>query len=273
MDELIKRAARDLLNSNYAIALTGAGVSTESGIPDFRGPKGIWTLDPEAEKRAYQTYYKFLANPKEYWEERLTTPSPLGDLAKAKPNAAHYALAELEKIEIIKCVITQNIDNLHQKAGSRKVIEYHGNAFKLRCLNCGSRFDSSEFDLHRLKVERKLPPHCPICGSALKSDVVHFHEPIPADVLRRSLEEASKCDLMLVCGTSAVVYPFAELPRIARERLVKKEGKWQPVTVIEVNIEPTPLTQEGITDYFIQAKAVEVLPKIVEEIRKMRSAN
>ena len=270
MDELIKRAAKDLLNSNYAIALTGAGISTESGIPDFRGPKGIWTLDPEAERRAYQTYYKFLANPKEYWEERLSTPSLLGDLAKAQPNSGHYALAELEKMGIIKCVITQNIDNLHQKAGSINVIEYHGNAFKLRCLNCGNRFDSSEFDLHRLRVEGKLPPICPVCGSALKSDIVHFHEPIPADVLRRSLEEASKCDLMLICGTSAVVYPFAGLPRIARERLVKKEGKWCPITLIEVNTGATPLTQEGISDYLIQAKTGEALPKIVEEIRRMK---
>jgi NAD-dependent deacetylase len=271
MDELIKRAAKDLLNSNYAIALTGAGISTESGIPDFRGPRGIWTLDPDAERRAQQTYYKFLANPREYWEERLSTPSLLGDLAKAQPNPGHYALAELEKMGIIKCVITQNIDNLHQKAGCRNVIEYHGNAFKLRCLNCGSRFDSSEFDLVKLKVEGKLPPICPVCGSALKSDVVHFYEPIPADVLRRSLEEVSKCDLMLICGTSAVVYPFAELPRIAKRRFVKKEGKWQPVTLIEVNLEPTPLTQEGITDYLIQAKTGEVLPKIVDEIRKMRA--
>jgi NAD-dependent deacetylase len=270
MDELIKRAAKDLLNSNYAIALTGAGISTESGIPDFRGPQGIWTKDPDAEKRAHQIYYKFLANPKEYWEERLSTPSLLGDLAKAQPNPGHYALAELEKMGVIKCVITQNIDSLHQKAGSRNVIEYHGNAFKLRCLGCGSRFDLKEFDLARLRVEGKLPPVCSICGCALKSDVVHFHEPIPADVLRRSLEEVSKCDLMLICGTSAVVYPFAELPRVARERLVRKEGKWHPVTLIEVNTEPTPLTQEGISDYLIQAKTGEALPKIVEEIRRIK---
>jgi NAD-dependent deacetylase len=269
MDELIKRAAKDLLNSNYAIALTGAGISTESGIPDFRGPKGIWTLDPDAERRAQQTYYKFLANPKEYWEERLSISSPLGDLAKAQPNPGHYALAELEKMGIIKCVITQNIDNLHQKAGSRHVIEYHGNAFKLRCLNCGRRFDSSEFNLVKLKVEGKLPPLCLFCGSALKSDVVHFHEPIPADVVRRSLEEVSKCDLMLICGTSAVVYPFAELPRIAKRESVRKYGKKHPVTLIEINIEPTSLTEEGITDYIIQAKTGEALPKIVEEIRRL----
>jgi NAD-dependent deacetylase len=269
MEELIKRAARDLANSKYAIALTGAGVSTESGIPDFRGPSGIWTLNPEAERRAYQTYYKFLANPKEYWEERLSGSSLLGDLAKAQPNPCHYALAELEKMGIIKCIITQNIDNLHQKAGSKNVLEYHGNAFKLRCLKCGSRFDSKEFDLEKLRKEGKLPPLCPICKCALKSDVVYFREPIPSDVIKRSLEEVSKCDLMLICGTSAVVYPFAELPRIARQRVLKKEGKWVPVTIIEVNAEPTPLTEEGISDYLIQAKTGQAMPKILEEIKRL----
>jgi len=270
MEELIRRAARDLVNSNYAIALTGAGISTESGIPDFRGPKGIWTLDPEAERRAYQTYHKFLTDPKEYWEERLSRKSLLGDLEKAQPNQGHYALAELERMGIIKCVITQNIDNLHRRAGSRNVIEYHGNAFKLRCLNCGGRFDAYEFDLEGLRREGKLPPRCPTCNSALKSDVVHFKEPIPKDVSDQSLEEVSKCDLMLICGTSAVVYPFAALPRIARERVVKKEGKWSPVTIIEINAEPTPLTEEGISDYIIQAKTGEALPKIVEEIRRIK---
>jgi len=116
MAELIERAAKDLSNSKYAVALTGAGMSTESGIPDFRGPSGIWTKDPGAERRAYQTYDKFLANPREYWEERLGSPSLLGDLGRIKPNPGHYALAELEKMGMLKRVITQNIDNLHQRA-------------------------------------------------------------------------------------------------------------------------------------------------------------
>jgi NAD-dependent deacetylase len=269
LEELIKRAAKDLVNSKYAIALTGAGISTESGIPNFRGPSGIWTLNPEAERRAYQTYYKFLANPKEYWEERLSSPYLLGDLTKVNPNNGHLALAELENMGIIKCVITQNVDNLHQRAGSKNVIEYHGNFFKLRCLNCGSRFNSDEFDLEKLRKEGKLPPLCPNCKGTLKSDVVHFQEPIPEDVARRSLEEVLKCDLMLICGTSAIVYPFAQLPRIARQRVIKKEGKWVPVTIIEVNAEPTPLTEEGISNYIIQAKTGEALPRIVDEVKKI----
>ncbi len=277
---MIQRAAEDLVNSSYAIALSGAGISTESGVPDFRGPKGIWTKDPEAERRAYQTYHKFLANPKEYWEERLTSPSLLGELEKVRPNPGHYALAELETMGILKCLITQNIDNLHRKAGSRNVLEYHGNAFKLRCVSCSTRYDLEEYDLGKLREEGKLPPLCRKCGGAVKADVVHFQEPIPSDVAHQSLEEAWKCDLMLICGTSAVVYPFAELPRIARARKIEREAKAESglyivrkvpaVTIIEINAEPTPLTHEGISDYLIQGKTGEVLRKIVEEVKKIK---
>ena len=114
MEGLIERAARELLNSKYAIALTGAGMSTESGVPDFRGPKGIWTRDPEAEKRAYQTYRRFLANPEEYWEQRLSTPALLGHLENTEPNPGHYALAELERMGTLKWVITQKLHYLKQ---------------------------------------------------------------------------------------------------------------------------------------------------------------
>ncbi|MEE9490865.1 MAG: Sir2 family NAD-dependent protein deacetylase, partial [Dehalococcoidia bacterium] len=140
MKQLIERAAKDLLDSKHAIALTGAGISTESGIPDFRGPSGIWTKDPDAERRAYRSYERFLADPKGWWQERLTIPSLLGDLEKAMPNLGHYALAELEKIGLLKCVITQNVDALHEKAGTTNLIEYHGRLFKLRCISCNSRF-------------------------------------------------------------------------------------------------------------------------------------
>jgi NAD-dependent deacetylase len=276
MEELIERAARDLVNSSYAIALTGAGMSTESGIPDFRGPSGIWTKNPEAERRAYETYHKFLADPKEYWEERLGGPSLLGDLSEIAPNPGHYALAELEKEGFLKTVITQNIDNLHQRAGSKNVLDYHGNAFKLRCKDCTMRFDSEEYDLQRLWHEEKLPPLCRHCGGVVKADVVHFREPIPSDVAHQSLEEAWRCDLMLVCGTSAVVYPFAELPRIARQRSADKAygthtvGKATAVTLIEVNAEPTPLTEGRISDYLIKGKTGEILPRIVEAVKRIR---
>ena len=265
MESLIKRAAQDLVNSQYAIALTGAGISTESGIADFRGPGGIWTKDPEAEKRAYQTYHTFLENPKDYWISRLTQPSLIGNLESAQPNPGHQALVELENMGILKCVITQNIDGLHEKAGSQRLLEYHGSAFKLRCPACGTRFKRDEYDLDRLLAENQLPPRCQKCNGTIKSDVVHFHEPIPPDVAQKSMDEAWMCDAMLICGTSAVVYPFAQLPRIARQH-----REVQNTTIMEVNAEATPLTTGGISDYFIQGKTADILPRIVTEAKALR---
>ena len=279
MEQTIERAVRDLVGSEYAIALTGAGFSTESGIPDFRGPSGVWTKDPDAEKRAYRSYEMFLADPKRWWEERLTGPSLLGNLEMATPNSGHYALAELEELGLLQCVITQNVDALHEKAGTKNLIEYHGSLLKLRCVSCSSRFTRDEFDLEELMRENQLPPHCPKCGGVVKTDGVAFGEPIPIDVANRSLEEARKCDLMLICGTSAVVYPFAQLPRIARQR---KTGtgrgtetglyageKATAVTIIELNAEPTPLTEERVSDYLIQGKTGEILPRIVQGVKRI----
>jgi len=280
MNELIERAARDIAGSRYAIALTGAGMSTESGIPDFRGPQGVWTKDPEAEKRAYQGYQKFLQDPGGYWKERLMAgTSALGELGAREPNAGHYALVELEQIGILKSTITQNVDALHEKAGIQNLLEYHGSFTKLRCTSCNTRFRRDYFDLEKLLREDQLPPLCPECGGLVKGDTVGFGEPIPGDVAQQSLREAWNCDLMLICGTSAVVYPFANLPRVARQ---KTEGRRKAggstlsadgpssVIVIEVNAEPTPLTQEGISDYIIQGKTAEVLPEIAEEAKRIR---
>ena len=271
MEKLVKRAAKDLVESKYAIALTGAGMSTESGIADFRGPKGIWTTNKEAEAQAYQRYELFLNDPKAYWEEMLGFPGTHGtfyeEVRKAAPNPGHDALAELEALGILKCVITQNIDGLHKKAGSKKVLEYHGSTHALRCISCGSRFARDEVSLD------ELPPRCK-CGAALKYDVVHFKESIPLDVLEESEKEASRCDLMLICGTSAVVYPFASLPRMARFHSggllpgLGGMGHKASVRIIEVNADPTPLTHEGISDYLIQGKTGEILPRIVEEVKK-----
>lgn len=272
---MIERAARDLAKSVYAIALTGAGISTESGIPDFRGPSGTWTKNPDAERRALQSYERFLEDPREWWRERLTGSSQLADMANLRPNPGHYALVELERLGVLKCVITQNIDGLHEKAGTKNLLEYHGSALKLRCTLCSSRFGRDEFDLHKLMLDDRLPPTCPSCGGVVKTDSVAFGEPIPPDVFRRSLEETRKCDLMLICGTSAVVYPFAQLPRIARvksekERMVdagSRVDKGRPaVTIIEVNAEPTPLTRDGVSDYLIQGKTGEILPRVVEQV-------
>lgn len=268
MDNLIERAVEDLLNCKYAIALTGAGISTESGIPDFRGPDGVWTRDPEAEKRAYEAYQKFLDNPVQHWKDSMNTSGAFGNLSEIKPNRGHYALAEMEQKGILKWTITQNIDNLHERAGSKNVLNYHGNAFILRCIYCNTRYGREEYDLDKLYKEDKLPPLCS-CGQPLKSDVVFFNEAIPEDVAGQSLEEAFRCDLMLICGTSATVYPFASLPVTARGRVITKEKEpgYSGVTIIEVNAEPTALTRQNISDYLIQGKTGEILPRILDGIR------
>lgn len=261
MERSIERAAKDLAGSGYAIALTGAGISTESGIRDFRGPSGVWTKDPEAERRAYLSYQRFLDDPKAWWRESVTAARILGDLDKAEPNPGHYSLAELERLAVLKCVITQNIDALHEKAGTKSLLEYHGSVSKLRCVSCGSRFSRAGFGLEKMIEEDRLPPRCPQCHGVIKSDTVFFGEAIPGDVAHRSLEEAERCDLMLICGTSAVVFPFANLPRIARQR--------RGVTIIEVNAEPTPLTEERVSDYLIQGKTGEILPEIVKAVKSI----
>ena len=147
-------------------------------------------------------------------------------------------------------------------------MQYHGSVNALRCSSCGSRFAWEEISLD------ELPPRCPKCGAVLKDDVVHFKEPIPSDVTEESEKEALGCDLMLICGTSAVVYPFANLPRMARFHASRSilgldiMGRKTNVKIIEVNADPTPLTDEGISDYLIQGKTGEILPRIVEELRK-----
>jgi NAD-dependent deacetylase len=264
MHDLIKQAATDLVASHHAIVLTGAGISTESGVADFRGPKGIWTTNPQAEVQAYRRYEKFLNDPKAYWQEMLGAMGSGSDfyrqMREVEPNPGHHAIARLEQLGIVKSTITQNVDGLHEKAGTRNVMHYHGTVEKLRCLSCGSRFGVDEYSLEN------LPPLCR-CGRPLKYDVVHFKEPIPSDIMDAAESEAMMCDLMLVCGTSAVVYPFAALPAMARGR-----GRGQPgVKIIEVNAEPTPLTHQGVSDYLIQGKTGEILPLVVDEVNKILS--
>ena len=250
-ERAVERAVELILSSSYVTALAGAGVSVESGIPPFRGPGGLWTRFGEPPMDGYQ---RFLADPKKWWEERirrLETGELTQTIFKAQPNPGHYALAELERLGILKALITQNIDDLHNKAGSRNVLEIHGNIYKLRCLNCLSRFPLEGFNLS------ELPPRCPNCGGLVKSDTVMFGEPIPRDVLNRCLEEAERSDCMLVIGTSAVVYPAAGLPLI-----VKRNGG----ALIEVNPNETELSH--LCDVIIRAPSGKALPRLVEEVKR-----
>jgi len=247
----IERAARLILTSKYVVSLAGAGVSVESGIRPFRGPGGLWTEYGEPSMNGYQ---HFLAAPKASWERRVKREGYTGELykalEKAKPNPAHYALAELEELRILRYLITQNIDNLHRAAGSKKIAEIHGNFSKLRCIQCDSRYEPEEISLET------LPPCCPQCGGIIKSDTVMFGEPIPPDVLEVCQEEVNGCDCMLLVGTSAFVYPAAGFPR-----QVKGRGG----VLIEVGPYETEITP--FCNISLRGKAGEVLPRLVEYIK------
>ena len=253
METAIEEAARLILSADYVVALTGAGVSVESGIRPFRGPGGIWTERGEPPMDGYR---RFLADPKAHWEERMRPRRGSGfgtSITEAEPNPGHLALAEMEAMGLLKALITQNIDNLHIAAGSRRVLEIHGNARKLRCVSCSARFPREGFDLS------ELPPRCPECGGIVKGDTVMFGEPIPSDVLEQCLGESGRSDCMILIGTSAIVYPAAGLPL-----MVKRNGG----ALIEVNLLPTELS--NICDVCVQAPSGEALPMLVLALRRLK---
>ena len=254
MEELIERAANDLIGSKYAIALTGAGISTESGIHDFRGPDGIWTKHPEAEMEAYEAYGKLVRDPKHHWEKMLEPGSfykLFEEIGNANPNRGHLALAELEKAGILKTVITQNVDGLHAKAGSQNVVELHGNIWKLRCTREGTVEEVRDNPLPH------IPPVCPNCGSFLRPHIVWFGESLDPVVLDRATDLSESCQVMFVIGTSAVVHPAASLPYAAARAGAK---------IIEVNLEPTSLTPHA--NFFFPGKAGEILPVLDRQLRE-----
>jgi len=248
VDESIEKSARTILGSQLTIALTGAGISVESGIPDFRSKGGLWDrFDPEE----YATIYAFKDNPEKVWR-MLEEMEQIVD--KARPNAAHTGLAELEQMGLLKSVLTQNVDNLHQEAGSRDVIEYHGNSRSLTCLWCNRKYDYED-------KRGEYPPLCE-CGKILKPDVVFFGEAIPSLAMERSSQLASTCQALLIIGTSAVVSPFNILPR---------QAKQAGATIIEINLERTVLT-DHITDIFLQGKASERVSQVVSAVKALQGA-
>lgn len=243
---LIQRAAKDILKSKKTIAFTGAGISVDSGIPDFRGAQGLWEkFDPE-EYAHISAYY---SNPDRVW---LMLKEMFSLILTAKPNPAHIGLAELEQMGYLSSIVTQNVDGLHQAAGSKNVIEFHGTHRTLSCLKCNTKIDGTS-----LKLE-DLPPRCSRCSSLLKPDVVFFGEAIPWDAQVMSLKESKSCNAVLVIGTSALVYPAASIPYTAKEN---------GAIIIEINKESTPLTQE-ISNYLIYGSAGEIVPAIVEEVKR-----
>jgi NAD-dependent deacetylase len=245
-DGSVRRAAEIVRGARRAVALTGAGISTESGIPDFRGPQGEWlTYDPD--DFAYPNYVRSEDSRKRYWR---WSRQFYGRVAGARPNTAHVALAELESAGKLRCVVTQNIDGLHSAAGARDVIEIHGNGTRVKCLACGERTPRAEIQ-PRLDAGEE-DPRCRVCGGVLKTCAVLFGEGMPVAETSRAFDEAAACDLMLVVGSSLVVNPAARLVPTARNRGAK---------VVIVNLEKTPF--DVIADVVVAAKAAEVVPEIV----------
>jgi len=233
-------AVRALLPGARAIAvLTGAGISAESGVPTFRGPGGLWR---EFRPEDLATPEAFANDPRLVWEWYDWRRQKI---AAAKPNLGHYALVTLEKRAPELTLITQNVDGLHPLAGSRNLLEIHGNLWRTRCLSCREVRDSRETPLAR------IPPRCP-CEGLLRPDVVWFGEPLPTDLLKRAIRAVEACDLMLVVGTSGLVQPAASMADAALDR---------GVPVVEINLDPTPLSERAT--YVLQGKAGEILPKLL----------
>lgn len=230
------------------VALTGAGISTESGIPDFRGPQGVWTKNPQAEKLSDIRYY--MADPeirKASWQGRLSHPA-----WDARPNRGHDALVTLEQRGKLHALITQNIDELHQIAGNslERVIEVHGTVRRVVCMECGMRAPMQKA-LDRVRAGEADPP-CRDCGGILKSDTISFGQQLVPEVIERAMQAAGAADLLLAIGSSLSVYPVANAVPLAKQAGAR---------LVIVNAEPTPFDQ--IADAVFNAPIGEVLPGIV----------
>jgi NAD-dependent deacetylase len=229
------------------VVLSGAGISTDSGIPDFRGPQGVWTRNPLAEKMSNIHYY--LADPevrRASWQNRLSSPA-----WRAQPNAGHLALVSLEKRNKLHALITQNIDELHQIAGNSpaRVIEVHGTMRKFMCWGCGMR-GPMQLVLERVRAG-EADPHCRDCGGILKSDTISFGQQLVAEVIDRAMAAAGEADLFLAVGSSLQVYPVAGAVDIARGAGAR---------IVIVNAQPTPFDE--MADAVLNDSISEVLPKI-----------
>lgn len=235
-------------SASSVMALTGAGISTESGIPDFRGPNGVWTKNPAAEKLSTLSHY--MGDPKvrvESWRQRLDHPA-----WNASPNSGHVALADLERKGRLQCLVTQNIDGLHLDAGNSpaSTIEIHGTMREVTCMNCGERAPMQRA-LDRVRAGEE-DPSCRTCGGILKSATISFGQSLVVGDLERAQRAAARCRLFLAVGTSLGVYPVAALPAIAVQRGAR---------LVIINGEPTPFDEHA--DAVLRAGIGEVLPALV----------
>jgi len=244
LNKLIGKLEDILTNSTNFIAFTGAGLSTESGIPTYRGVGGLWMkYDPNK----YANFHYFLKNPSYYWNFFREVRYPV--IKQARPNAAHYALVKMEREGKLNHVITQNIDGLHQKAGQLNVIELHGNTREIVCMDCSEIFSIEE--VYKL-LDREFPPKCSNCRGLLRPNTVLFGESLPQKQLNEAMHLAQNCDLFFVLGSSLVVSPAAQIPKIAKDR---------GAALVIINLDKTPL--DDIGDLVIHDKVSNVLSKII----------
>ena len=238
---------KSALGRGGIVAFTGAGVSAESGIPTYRGQGGFWTqYDPDK----YANIDYFQKDPSYYWSFFRDTRGPL--LHEAKPNPAHLALAQLEQTGKLSAVITQNIDGLHQAAGSRQVIELHGSSRHFHCLGCNSPYNLQAAEK---ALGLALPPRCVACGDILRPDIVFFGEMLPPGAIEEAFDFARRASLFLVIGSSLIVHPAAQVPMVA---------KTSGAALAIINDEPTPLDE--LADWVLTGKAGEILPKLCPAI-------
>jgi NAD-dependent deacetylase len=245
--EQLETIAGWLRDASYVVALTGAGISTESGIPDFRGPQGVWTKNPDAEKTAHLSYY--LADPevrRKSWQNRVNS-----EMWRAEPNAAHRALVDLERKSALHALVTQNVDGLHVAAGTDReiLVEIHGTVHDVKCMDCGWREPMAP-TLERVR-NGEDDPACLECGGILKSATISFGENLVADDLERAQLAAARADVFLALGTSLGVYPAAGLPEIA----LRADAR-----LVIVNAQETPY--DGVADVVLRDQLGEVLPAI-----------
>ena len=241
-----------ILESKRTVVFTGAGHSTESGISDFRSPGGIWSrFDPG--EFTFQRFLSSQESRQKYWKFSTST---WPEMAAAKPNRGHYAIAELYHMGKLDCVITQNIDGLHQKSGipEERVIELHGTAWWVNCLECGRRYPREEI---QKRVESgEGVPKCDSCGGIMKPATISFGQPMPERETREAEMRSAACDLFLVAGSSLVVYPAAQMPLIAKDNGAK---------LVIINLEPTP--HDRYADVVIHEKTGKALPQIAAQVK------
>jgi NAD-dependent deacetylase len=250
-EEQLQDAIELIQPSRRVVVLTGAGISTESGIPDFRSPGSIWQQQPPV------SYQDFISKPEarqKYWQTRRTLS---GQVAQAKPNAAHHALVELERMGMLLGIITQNFDGLHQDAGNQpeRIVELHGTSREAACTLCDAR--SSMQELQQRIDAGEIDPTCSLCGGYMKTATILFGQRVPEDALTRARAMANECDLFLVVGSSLQVTPAAALPRLALVR---------DIPLILINLQPTPL--DDYADVILHARAGVALPPIVAALSR-----